>query len=44
MAEQLPDTYYRTPFKFNGKELDEGSGFFFGVLLRIILYRIKTTD
>ena len=29
MAEQLPDTYYRTPFKFNGKELDEETGLYY---------------
>lgn len=26
MAEQHPDSYYRTPFKFSGKELDEETG------------------
>jgi RHS repeat-associated protein len=29
MAQQLPDTYYRTPFKFNGKELDEETGLYY---------------
>ena len=29
MAQQLPDTYYRTPFKFNGKELDEVTGLYY---------------
>jgi RHS repeat-associated protein len=29
MAEQLPNTYYRTPFKFNGKELDEETGLYY---------------
>ncbi|WP_245569826.1 RHS repeat domain-containing protein [Flavobacterium soli] len=26
MAEQYPDSYYKTPFKFSGKELDEHTG------------------
>ena len=29
MAQQLPDTYYRTPYKFNGKELDEETGLYY---------------
>ncbi|MDR6969251.1 RHS repeat-associated protein [Flavobacterium arsenatis] len=26
MAEQYPDSYYKTPFKFSGKEMDEETG------------------
>jgi RHS repeat-associated protein len=29
MAEQLPSTYYKTPYKFNGKELDEETGLYY---------------
>jgi RHS repeat-associated protein len=29
MAEQLPSTYYNTPYKFNGKELDEETGLYY---------------
>ena len=29
MAQQLPDTYYRTPYKFNGKVLDEETGLYY---------------
>lgn len=29
MAEQLPSTYYQTPYKFNGKELDEETGLYY---------------
>jgi len=29
MAQQLPDSYYRSPFKFNGKELDEETGLYY---------------
>ena len=29
MAEQLPSSYYKTPYKFNGKELDEETGLYY---------------
>lgn len=29
MAQQLGSNYYNTPFKFNGKELDEETGFYY---------------
>lgn len=29
MAEQLPSTYYKTPYKFTGKELDEETGLYY---------------
>jgi RHS repeat-associated protein len=29
MAEQLPSTYYSTPYKFNGKELDDETGLYY---------------
>lgn len=29
MAEQLGSNYYNSPFKFNGKELDEETGFYY---------------
>ena len=29
MAEQLGSSYYNTPFKFNGKELDAETGFYY---------------
>nr|WP_317174650.1 RHS repeat-associated core domain-containing protein [Flavobacterium sp. IMCC34852] len=29
MAEQLPSSYYQTPYKFNGKELDEETGLYY---------------
>ncbi len=29
MAEQYPDSYYKTPYKFNGKELDEETGLYY---------------
>ncbi len=29
MAEQLPSTYYKTPYKFNGKELDDETGLYY---------------
>lgn len=29
MAEQLPSNYYRTPYKFSGKELDEETGLYY---------------
>lgn len=29
MAEQLPSTYYSSPYKFNGKELDQETGLYY---------------
>ena len=29
MSEQLPSSYYKTPYKFNGKELDEDTGLYY---------------
>ncbi len=29
MAEQLPSSYYNSPYKFNGKELDEETGLYY---------------
>lgn len=29
MAEQLPSSFYKTPYKFNGKELDEETGLYY---------------
>jgi RHS repeat-associated protein len=29
MAEQLPSSYYKTPYKFNAKELDEETGLYY---------------
>lgn len=41
MAEQYPASYYKTPFKFSGKEMDEETGlhyFGLGFMIRGLVF------